>query len=837
MMTVELDALPATVEAGTFMLLRQHGRPVCLVEVRAPTTAAQLRALAADRTLVSPTVIVLERAGDPTNHPTAPASESDPAARPTLSIVIPTARGGDSVARLLDSLYSEREWIDQIIVVPNGCDADATRERVAEALDGRWQLAGLVWEVIPAPVGLSHARNVGLNASSGTLTAMIDDDVQVLPGWGKAVVTAAHSHPGAWAFSTLVLADDPRTAAALWFERRGGFRKGLDEAIFTPDEYDAVTALLRVTTMGTGATCILRTDQALAIGGYCERLGAGTPSLGGEDLNILLDVLDAGGEVVYEPDIAVRHPGPTTWHAIRRQTFRYGIGLSALVTHRIATGRVALRELVGLILTALTTVTGRSGYVHKSQARFPIRLRLLELAGLTLGPFAYARATIAAMRSSPSSADEAGHLRRRTVRSGYLLLVNTGATALLGLGYWAVAARLMSPAALGVGAAVISLITALSTAGQLNFAFSLPVLIPQAGRRRRRLLLRAYATALGLTLAIGIGAMVLTPDVVHQLPGGALGAALFLVALCLWSVFSIEDGALVAAEKTWVVPIENSTFGLLKLVALAGLAWGVSDDGGRSQAADSAILTASWYLPLIVIIPVVTVILLRTLAPHADDEDGGRLRIRQFIAFDYLGSLLLQAGSTALPFVIAIAIDPAASAMFVAAWTLSTSVDVLTVNLTWPLSVAVAASPQKAAATSRAVARRIAVLIVPVVVIGIVAAPLFLEIFGHEYAASSVDVLRLLLLASLPRAAGTFAVAGLRARRKAPTVAVVQGIATVVTLAVGLGFSSVLGIDAFGIGWLLANIIAAAVALVALRRVTAGERQVSVATPTPSRPG
>ncbi len=35
MLTVELDALPEAVDAGTFLLLRRHGRPVCLVEVRA----------------------------------------------------------------------------------------------------------------------------------------------------------------------------------------------------------------------------------------------------------------------------------------------------------------------------------------------------------------------------------------------------------------------------------------------------------------------------------------------------------------------------------------------------------------------------------------------------------------------------------------------------------------------------------------------------------------------------------------------------------------------------------------------------------------------------------
>ncbi|MDZ7579020.1 MAG: glycosyltransferase [Candidatus Nanopelagicales bacterium] len=828
MLTVDLDSLPETVEAGAFVLIRDVGRPVCLLRVTRPVTSSQLRDVAEDGAAQLPGVTVLQRA----KPRTRPAGEiitprDAKSARPTLSIVIPCARGGSSAARLIASLAGERDWIDQILVIPNGCDPVRTRDAVAEAIASNWGRTDPIdWDVIESPIGLSRARNTGLRAATGELTAMVDDDVVVLPGWGAAIAAAATKLPQAWAFNALVLSDSPATDAAKWFEHSGGFRKGLDSRIFLPREFTAAQALREVTAMGTGATCVLRTQQARELGGYGERLGAGTSALGGEDLNMLLDVLDAGGAVAYIPAITVLHPPPDSWEAIRRQTFRYGIGLSALVTHRVATARITIRQLLSLCLAAIVTVASRSGYVNEHQERFPLRLRVLELGGLATGPLAYARSALALPRQATGGEDsESEDLRHRTVRSGYLLIVNTVATALLGLGYWAIAARVMPPAALGVGAALIALITALSTAGQLNFSLSLPVLLPRAGKHRRRLLLRSYGAALALTLAIGIGALAIAPGAMSALPGGVTGATPFLVALCLWSIFSIEDGALVAANRTWVVPVENSAFGVLKVAALLGLAVLVTGgETGRSETADAAILAASWYLPLALIIPVVTVILLRTLAAPAPRPDSDQLRVRQFVAFDYVGSLLLQAGSTALPFIVAVALDPTAAALFVVAWTLSTSVDVLTMNLSWPMSVAIASSPKDAAATSRAVALRISLLIVPAIGVGIVGAPWLLQIFGQEYAEGSVGILRLLLFASIPRAAATFAMSGLRARGKARAVAGVQGVATVITLAIGLGLAPTLGVNGFGIGWLIANLIAAALALAALRAVTGSER-------------
>ncbi|MEA2503229.1 MAG: hypothetical protein QOG36_272, partial [Actinomycetota bacterium] len=68
------------------------------------------------------------------------------------------------------------------------------------------------------------------------------------------------------------------------------------------------------------------------------------------------------------------------------------------------------------------------------------------------------------------------------LRNGYALIINVGATSVLGLLYWVLAARLYSPAEVGVGNAAISLMQLLAgIGGQLTFAAALARFIPRAG--------------------------------------------------------------------------------------------------------------------------------------------------------------------------------------------------------------------------------------------------------------------------------------------------------------------------------------------------------------------
>src|SRR5262249_59428676 len=80
--------------------------------------------------------------------------------------------------------------------------------------------------------------------------------------------------------------------------------------------------------VGTGANIAVRREWASRIGGYDERLGAGTRGGAGEDLDFLYRLLRSGAHVRYEPDALVYHERQSK--ARRRKTrTSYGRGVGA----------------------------------------------------------------------------------------------------------------------------------------------------------------------------------------------------------------------------------------------------------------------------------------------------------------------------------------------------------------------------------------------------------------------------------------------------------------------------------------------------------------------------
>ena len=63
---------------------------------------------------------------------------------------------------------------------------------------------------------------------------------------------------------------------------------------------------------GAGANFAVSRTVLKEVGGFNEALGAGTPSGGGEDLNMFMRIVLAGHRLVYEPSAVVRtFTGPT----------------------------------------------------------------------------------------------------------------------------------------------------------------------------------------------------------------------------------------------------------------------------------------------------------------------------------------------------------------------------------------------------------------------------------------------------------------------------------------------------------------------------------------------
>jgi GT2 family glycosyltransferase len=319
---------------------------------------------------------------------------------PCVTIVIPTIGRFDALHRCLGSIVAccyPADRVDVVVVI-NGEE---------QAVSGPAMLDGGIETLVlrTARRGASHARNIGARAATGDVVAFVDDDVVVDRLWLSALVAPFLSDERCVCVTGAILPLELETPAQVLIEEFGGFvRSSVARRTFDLDRNRPSDPLFPYTVgaYGSGANMAFRRDAFTKLGGFDERLGPGTPTLSGEDPELLLRTVLSGGRLVYEGGAIVRHAHTSEYEVLCEQMFAYGVGFSALITRTIVEQpRLVLdlcRKLPRGVAFALST--GSSKNARKSRA-YPRQLTRLELRGLVRGPFAFL--------------DSSRHLRRKRI--------------------------------------------------------------------------------------------------------------------------------------------------------------------------------------------------------------------------------------------------------------------------------------------------------------------------------------------------------------------------------------------------------------------------------------
>lgn len=108
---------------------------------------------------------------------------------PDLSIVICTHNRVDYLKLVLDALHAQCEVLDELeIIVVDNASSDGTAELCSGHAITR---APVVFSYVYEPsIGLSQARNTGVEVSRGGIVAFLDDDAIPDPGWAASLRSA-----------------------------------------------------------------------------------------------------------------------------------------------------------------------------------------------------------------------------------------------------------------------------------------------------------------------------------------------------------------------------------------------------------------------------------------------------------------------------------------------------------------------------------------------------------------------------------------------------------------------------------------------------------------------
>jgi O-antigen/teichoic acid export membrane protein len=398
------------------------------------------------------------------------------------------------------------------------------------------------------------------------------------------------------------------------------------------------------------------------------------------------------------------------------------------------------------------------------------------------------------------------------------LAANSVATAAFGVVFWIVAARLFSKTSFGEDSALVNAMIGVSTVAQLGFSTLLPRFLPTAGRRAPRTLLTAYALSGAASLVLGGIFLVVAPRTSTYLAFLATNhaiAVVWLLSVVIWCIFALEDSALTAFRCGPWLPLENGSYGLLKIVAAVATA---------ALAFDHGILL-SYCLPLIpVIIPVNWLLFTRVMPKRASGVDGtgeARWTRRQVIRFfgpNYSAGALSQLYSVLLPLFVITRLGANENAVFYVAFTVAISIDQIGLGLSSSLLVEGAHDEEAVRHLFSRALRGPGRLLIAGIVVGEIAAPLLIGLFGHNYHAAA-EVLRILLIGSLGRYVVMLTSSVARVEHRYLALNVIQiALALMVFAGALVATGNGYGIVGVAGAWAVAHLIAAGGCLLYMRR-------------------
>ena len=382
-------------------------------------------------------------------------------------------------------------------------------------------------------------------------------------------------------------------------------------------------------------------------------------------------------------------------------------------------------------------------------------------------------------------------------RNAYALMLNTGISAVLGLGYWLVAARYYSESAVGQGSAAIAAMKLLAGLTAVTLTGALARFIPVAGRATGRLIFRTYAAScVVVSFAAGIFLLTLsTWGPSYSFLHGPIKGLGFIMAVASWNLLTLQDGVLTGLRSAPWVPVGNTVFSAVKLALLVGLAASMPTTG----------VFVSWVLAIATSVVPLGLLVFRKLVPRhieatADHAKAPTLKeIGRFLAGDYTGSLFSLAVVYLIPVIIASQVSSEDNAYFYITTTIGGTVNLLAINMGASLTVEGSHDPGRLSANTRAALKRMARIMLPICGVLFIGAPWILGVFGQGYADAATPLLRWFAVGALLRVVMETYFAVLRAQSRTAGLAWLQGLLCVLVLGLTLLLLPRMGLTGAGV--------------------------------------
>lgn len=326
------------------------------------------------------------------------------------------------------------------------------------------------------------------------------------------------------------------------------------------------------------------------------------------------------------------------------------------------------------------------------------------------------------------------------------LVGSVGIASGLGFVYWAVAAKVFSPEAVGSGSAATSAMTLLGTVGMFGLG---PMLMGELPRRRvRGPLVAASLIATGIgSLVLAIGFALIAPHFgsgFGYAAGGLAVVAMFIAGVVMTGVSKTFDQACIGVLQGGLQLTRNLVFSVAKVVALPLSAI-------MMHGAFGVGISFSWVIGTAVSLAWSAVQLKHngvSVTPRPDWKSLRRLG-KTTMAHNWL-NLALFVPPTLIPVLVTALVSSEANASFYVAWMIANFLYIIPASLSTVLFAVASADAAAMAGKLRFTMRVSLYLGAPGMLVLFVGGHLLLSVFGQSYAANGTIPLWLFAAAYLP---------------------------------------------------------------------------------------
>jgi hypothetical protein len=209
--------------------------------------------------------------------------------QPLISLIICTRNRAEQLSRSLkavEKLIFDGVW--QLVIVNNG-STDKTELIISEFKKNSSLNVTCVYEPVP---GLSRARNAGISNAKAEIIAFTDDDCYPAEDFLTRVFTCMSEREIDFCGGRVLLFDNN--------DARITVQEANESFTIEPGSFLASGLLI-------GANITLRKTAIISIGGFDERIGAGTRYSAGEETDVMRRLLNSGMRGFSDPLIVVYH--------------------------------------------------------------------------------------------------------------------------------------------------------------------------------------------------------------------------------------------------------------------------------------------------------------------------------------------------------------------------------------------------------------------------------------------------------------------------------------------------------------------------------------------------